>query len=71
MIHDPQLQPRENMTVAQYRSSNGTAIMHFHEKLLKLKDLMNTQSARQLAQSRHQFMVQYVERFYEEWEGSR
>jgi uncharacterized protein len=71
MIHDPQLLPRENMTLEQYRSSNGTAMMHFHEKLLKLKDLMNTNSGRQLAQSRHQYMMQYVERFYEEWEGFR
>lgn len=71
IIHDPELHPRENMTIEEYRSSNGTAIMHFYEKLFKLKELMNTTYARQLAEKRHHFMEQYLKQFYEEWDGIR
>lgn len=54
-IHDPDLQPRENMTLEEYRAGKSSAIMHFYEKLLKLKDLMNTDYAKQLAIGRHHF----------------
>ncbi len=70
-IHVPDLAPRENLTFEQYRNGQGTAIMHFHEKLLKLKSLMNTRYAHQLAEVRHQVMLQYLEHFDQEWEGSR
>ncbi|RED55715.1 uncharacterized protein DFP95_11641 [Cohnella lupini] len=68
-IHDPNLPPRESMTPGEYRHDKSTAINHFHEKLLKLKDRVNTPSARRIAEERHRYMEQYVERFYEEWEG--
>ncbi|UVI27539.1 HD domain-containing protein [Paenibacillus spongiae] len=68
-IHDPRLQPRESMTTEQYRQGKSTAINHFHEKLLKLKDRINTASARRIAEERHRYMEQYVDRFYREWEG--
>jgi uncharacterized protein len=68
-IHDPARQPRERMTEAEYRSGSGTAINHFYEKLLKLKDLMNTEYGRKLAEERHRFMEAYLDRFYAEWEG--
>ena len=68
-VHDPTVAPRENLTKEQYRSGNDTAINHFHEKLLKLKDLMNTAYGRQLAEERHAFMELYLERFHREWEG--
>ena len=70
-IHNPDLQPRENMTKEEYRSAGGTAIMHFYEKLLKLKELMNTNYGRQLAEERHRFMELYLEQFYGEWDGLR
>lgn len=70
-IHDPSVIPRERMTTEEYRSGNDTAINHFYEKLLKLKSLMNTDYARHMAEERHRFMEQYLEQFYEEWEGKR
>lgn len=68
-VHDPTIQPRESMTQAEYRSGKDTAINHFHEKLLKLKDLMNTAYGRKLAEERHRFMEQYLEQFHREWSG--
>jgi len=68
-IHDPQIPPRSEMTTEQYRQEKSTGINHFHEKLLKLNSLINTESARQIANERHSFMEQYVERFYLEWSG--
>lgn len=70
-IHDPNLKPRENLSVAEYRNGKDSAIMHFYEKLLKLKDLMNTAYGRQLAEGRHQFMEVYLEEFYQEWAGKK
>ncbi|MFS1664571.1 HD domain-containing protein [Streptococcus sp. zg-JUN1979] len=70
-IHDPSMTPRDNLTFKEYRSSKDTAIMHFYEKLLTLKERMNTDSARALAQERHDFLLLYLEQFYAEWEGKR
>lgn len=71
LIHDPEKAAREELTVANYRSGEDTAILHFYEKLLKLKDLMNTETARKMAQERHDFMEQYLAQFYAEWDGKR
>jgi uncharacterized protein len=49
----------------------STSINHFYEKLLKLKDLMNTEEGKILAQQRHQFMLDYLSQFFLEWEGPR
>lgn len=68
-IHDPNLPPRESMTAEEYRNGKTTAINHFYEKLLKLKDRVNTPSAKAIAEERHRYMEQYVERFYKEWDG--
>jgi uncharacterized protein len=68
-VHDPSVAPRENMTVEEYRSGRDTAVNHFYEKLLKLKDLMNTETGRSRAEGRHRFMEHYLEQFYGEWEG--
>lgn len=70
-IHDPAIPPRGEMTAEEYRNGKSTAINHFHEKLLKLKDLVNTDSAKRIAEERHRYMEQYVEQFYEEWDGNR
>ncbi|MDV2582971.1 hypothetical protein [Alkalibacillus haloalkaliphilus] len=59
------------MSQERYREKNGTAINHFYEKLLKLKELMNTSTGYKLAEERHQFMEQYLEQFYGEWKGIR
>lgn len=71
-VHDPAIPPRDETLQKEYRDySKGTAVNHFYEKLLKLKDLMNTPYARKLAEERHRFMEQYLEQFLKEWsEGS-
>lgn len=69
LIHDPQKVPRETLTLETYRNGQDTAIMHFYEKLLKLKELMNTETAKQMAQHRHQYMEDFLTEFYAEWEG--
>ncbi|SFL54773.1 uncharacterized protein SAMN04487943_102161 [Gracilibacillus orientalis] len=63
-MYDPALEVREEMSINEYRKGKSSAIHHFYEKLLKLKDLMNTQAGYQVAQERHQFMEQFLEAFY-------
>ena len=70
-IHKPEMKPRENLTPEEYRNGESTAIMHFYEKLLKLKDLMNTKYGNELAKGRHEFLELYLEQFYAEWDGKR
>ena len=70
-IHNPDMKPRENLTPEEYRNGESTAIMHFYEKLLKLKDLMNTKYGNELAKGRHEFLELYLEQFYAEWDGKR
>lgn len=67
-IFDPTYTVRENMTVEEYRHGKTSTIHHFYEKLLKLKDLMNTDTAIKLASERHDFMEEFLEQFYEELE---
>ncbi|PYY27973.1 HD domain-containing protein [Paenibacillus illinoisensis] len=69
-MYDPSLPPREQMTREEYRNGRSTTINHFYEKLFKLKDLMNTSYGRELAEQRHAFMVEFVEQFKREWEGT-
>ena len=68
-MYDPSLPPREQVTREEYRNGRSTTINHFYEKLFKLKDLMNTSYGKQLAQQRHDYMVQFVEQFKREWES--
>ncbi len=68
-IYNPAIPPRLNMTPSEYKSSKAPTINHFYEKLLLLKDKMNTETAKKLAQERHVFMEQFLEQFYLEWEG--
>ena len=70
-IHHPNMKPRKQMTAEEYRNGESTAIMHFYEKLLKLKELMNTDYGKKLAKGRHKFLEMYLEQFYAEWEGKR
>ena len=70
-IHHPNMKPRGKMTPEEYRNGESTAIMHFYEKLLKLKELMNTDYGKKLAKGRHEFLEMYLEQFYAEWEGKR
>ncbi|WP_100373476.1 HD domain-containing protein [Bacillus sp. FJAT-45037] len=68
-MYDPTLPVRELMTEEEYRNGDSSAIHHFHEKLLKLKDLMNTEAGKQLATERHQFMKTFLKQFEREWHG--
>lgn len=68
-IHDPTMKPKLNMSKEEYKKSNGTSLNHFYEKLFLLKDKMNTETGKNIAESRHDFMQGYVKRFYEEFEG--
>lgn len=69
LLFDPELSVRENMSEEEYRNGPSSAIHHFYEKLLKLKDLMHTQTARKIAEERHAFMEEYLVQFFQEWEG--
>jgi uncharacterized protein len=69
-IHHPMIKPRDTMTAKEYRDhSRNTALNHFYEKLFKLKDLINTDAARRIAEQRHLYMEQYVQQFLLEWDG--
>ena len=67
-IYDPAVQPTEHRTAEAYLKG-GHTINHFYEKLLLLKDRMNTATGRAVAEERHRFMDDYLKQFYEEWEG--
>lgn len=69
LMYDPQIELKTTITKETYRKRNSTAIHHFYEKLLKLKDLMNTDYAKQIVAERHQRMERFLEDFFEEWEG--
>ncbi len=68
-LYDPAEAPQMHQSFEQYKSSQGHTINHFYEKLLLLKERMNTPAARQMAAERHAFMEQFLERFFSEWEG--
>ncbi|HZX57347.1 MAG TPA: HD domain-containing protein, partial [Mucilaginibacter sp.] len=65
-IYNPEIAPNPNMSKEEYKKSTAPTINHFYEKLLLLKDKMNTLTGKQLAAQRHQFMEQYLEQFYNE-----
>ena len=69
VLYDPELALVLHATVDEYRSHQRSTFHHFSEKLLLLKDRMNTESARQIASERHRFMEHFVREFYAEWEG--
>jgi uncharacterized protein len=68
-IYEPDLNVRGQMTMEEYRNGDSSSVNHFYEKLLKLKDKMNTEQAKQLAEERHRFMESFLEQFYSEWNG--
>ena len=69
LLYDPMIKVREAMTEKEYRNGKSSTIHHFYEKLLKLKELLNTDTASEMAERRHQFMEQFLEQFYSEWNG--
>ena len=65
-IYNPNIKPNLNMSKEEYKNTTAPTINHFYEKLLLLKDKMNTQTGKQLALQRHNFMESYLEQFYSE-----
>jgi len=68
-IYNPEIKPNLNMTKEEYKNSNAPSINHFYEKLLLLKDRMNTATGRSMAKHRHEFMKQFLDEFNKEWSG--
>ncbi len=68
-IYDPTVQPVEGLSKDQYKNSQAPTINHFYEKLLLLKDKMNTETGRRMATRRHAFMEEFLDNFYREWDG--
>jgi uncharacterized protein len=68
-IYNPEIPPDLKMDKEAYKNSSAPTLNHFYEKLLLLKDLMNTSTGRKMAESRHDFMLKFLEEFYREWEG--
>lgn len=70
-IYEPEEEPEEHRTFEEYKNSKSCSINHFHEKLLLLKDRMNTETAEKMAEERHKFIEEFLERFHREWEGEK
>ena len=68
-LYDPEILPNLEMTKEQYKKSDAPTINHFYEKLLLLKDKMNTKTGKKIALERHQFMETFLAQFYNEWNG--
>lgn len=68
-LYNPTVPPQPNMTKEEYKKSTAPTINHFYEKLLLLKDKMNTETGKKLAEERHLFMLEYLNQFYKEWNG--
>jgi uncharacterized protein len=70
-LYDPKIAPNTNMNTEEYKNSQAPTINHFYEKLLLLKDKMNTPTGKQIAQERHHYMEGFLAQFYAEWEGEK
>ena len=70
-MHNPDIQPKLNMTAEEYHKSNSTTINHFHEKLFNLKDMMSTDTAKAIAKGRDEYMKAFVDTFMAEWDGKQ
>lgn len=69
-MYDPRIKPELYESFEQYKSNNSPTLNHFYEKLLLLKDLMNTRAGKEIAQKRHKIMKDFLKEFLEEWEGN-
>ena len=70
-IYNPDISPNLNLSKEEYKNSDAPTLNHFYEKLLLLKDLMNTLTGKKMAEERHAFMVAFLDQFYKEWEGEK
>ena len=70
-IYDPKIAPKTKMSKEEYKNNDSPTLNHFYEKLLLLKDKMNTVTGKQIAQERHKYMEGFLSQFYAEWEGEK
>ena len=70
-IYNPDIKPNLNLSKEEYKNSDAPTLNHFYEKLLLLKDRMNTETGKKMAEERHAFMLTYLEQFYKEWDGEK
>jgi uncharacterized protein len=70
-LYNPNISPNLDMTKAEYKTSDSPTINHFYEKLLLLKDQMNTKTGKRIATERHKYMEGFLKQFYAEWEGEK
>ena len=71
LMYHPDIAPNPNMSKEEYIKSNSTTVNHFYEKLFKLTDMMNTDTAKQIAKERDEYMKAFIAEFLDEWEGRR
>lgn len=71
VLYDPTIKPKLPQTPDEYKTAKTTTVNHFYDKLLLLKDRLNTDTARHIAEGRHRYMEEFLEQFYAEWEGKR
>jgi uncharacterized protein len=70
-LYNPEIAPNLQMTKGEYKNSDAPTLNHFYEKLLLLKDKMNTQTGKKIAQERHEFMETFPDQFSQEWNGEK
>jgi uncharacterized protein len=70
-LYNPEILPNLNMSKEEYKNSDSPTLNHFYEKLLLLKDKMNTKTGKKIAQERNNFMITFLEQFYGEWNGEK
>jgi len=68
-LYNPEIEPNLNQTKEEYKNNSAPTINHFYEKLLLLKDKMNTKTGKKIAEERHQYMEIFLQQFYDEWNG--
>lgn len=71
LMYHPDIAPNPNMSKEEYIKSNSTTVNHFYEKLFKLTDMMNTDTAKSIAKERDEYMKAFIAEFLDEWEGRR
>lgn len=70
-LYNPEIKPNHTMSKEEYKKSDSPTINHFYEKLLLLKNKMNTSTGLKIAEERHNYMEQFLDQFYAEWEGQK
>ena len=70
-LYNPEIAPNLNMTKEEYKNSEAPTLNHFYERLLLLKDKMNTETGKKIALERHKYMENFLSQFYAEWEGEK